>query len=161
MSALETSAATRGRLLAVNLVACLLLLVQYVLGLVTNLFVTLPGHHPGAGAPDYFSGLVPSVAWVITQASIWTAVHASLGLALIVGGVVLAVVAVRLRMPAYAATAIVGVIAIVGAAFNGASFVIYGHDFSSMIMGGVWAVALACYAAGLYLLARRPQYPRP
>ncbi len=156
MSAPTASARTRIRLLAVNLTACLLLLAQYLLGMVTNLFVTLPGHHPGADAPDYFSGLVPAVAWVITQTSIWSALHAALGLALIVGGVVLAVIAVRLRMRAYAATAIVGVLAIVGAGFNGASFVIYGQDFSSMIMGGVWALALACYAAGLYLLARRP-----
>ena len=147
----------RSRLLGVNPVACLVLLAQYVLGLATNLFVTLPRRHPGADAADYFSGLAPAVAWVITHTPIWTAVHAALGLALIVGAVALAVVAVWLRMPAYAATAIVGALAVAGAAFNGASFVIYGHDFSSMIMGGVWALALACYAAGLYLLARRPQ----
>jgi hypothetical protein len=145
-----------GRLVAVNLIACLLLLVQYLLGLVTNLFVSLPANHPGANSPDYFGGLVPAVAWVISQGSIWAAIHASLGLALIVGAVVLAVLAVLMRMPAYAATAIVGALAIIGAGFNGASFVIYGHNFSSMIMGGVWALALACYAFGLYLLARRP-----
>jgi hypothetical protein len=140
----------------VNLIACLLLLVQYLLGLVTNLFVSLPANHPGANSPDYFGGLVPAVAWVITQTPIWSALHAALGLALILGALVLAVMSLRVRMPGYAATAIVGALAIIGAAFNGASFIIYGHDFSSMIMGGVWAVALACYALGLFLLARRP-----
>lgn len=156
MTRAERSTRASSRLVVVNLVACLLLLVQYVLGLVTNLFVSLPANHPGANSPDYFGGLVPAIAWVISQTSIWAAIHAALGLALVVGAVILAVVAVGARMPAYAATAIVGALAIVGAGFNGASFVIYGHDFSSMIMGGVWAVALACYVIGLYLLARRP-----
>lgn len=35
------------RLIAVNLTACLLLLAQYLLGIVANLYVTLPAHHPG------------------------------------------------------------------------------------------------------------------
>jgi hypothetical protein len=43
----------------------------------------------------------------------------------------------------------------VGAGFNGASFLNYGHAFSSMIMAGLWAVALACYITGIYLAARR------
>ncbi len=156
MSRAPLSQRVTSRLVVVNLLACLLLLVQYLLGLVTNLFVSLPANHPGANSPDYFGGLVPAIAWVISQGSIWAAVHAAFGLALVVGAVALAVVAVRVRIPAYAATAIGGALAIIGAGFNGASFVIYGHDFSSMIMGGVWALALACYAIGLYLLARRP-----
>jgi len=43
-----------------------------------------------------------------------------------------------------------------GAGFNGASFLYYGHAFSSMIMAGLWALALACYLAGLFLAARNP-----
>lgn len=156
MSGSPRSARSAGRLVAVNLIACLLLLVQYVLGLVTNLFVTLPAQHPGADSPDYFGGLVPAIVWVISEVSVWAALHAALGLALVVAALVLAVMSLRVGMPAYAATAIVGALAIIGAGFNGASFVIYGHDFSSMIMGGVWAIALACYAIGLYLLARHP-----
>jgi hypothetical protein len=30
--------------------ACMLLLIQYLLGMAVNLFVTIPRHHPGAGA---------------------------------------------------------------------------------------------------------------
>ena len=43
---------------------------------------------------------------------------------------------------------------IVGAGFNGASFLNYGHDVSSLIMAVLWALALACYLTGLYLVAR-------
>ena len=49
--------AAAGRLVAVDLIACLLLLVQYVLGLVTNLFVTLPAQRRGADSPT------TSAAW--------------------------------------------------------------------------------------------------
>ena len=55
---------------------------------------------------------------------------------------------------------VLGALAILGAGFNGASFVDYGHNFSSMIMAGLWALALACYIAGVFfsarLLAREP-----
>jgi hypothetical protein len=43
-------ASQAGRLLAVNFAACLLLLIQYLLGMAVNLYVTLPGRHPGAGS---------------------------------------------------------------------------------------------------------------
>jgi hypothetical protein len=38
------------RLLAVNVAACVLLLFQYLLGMVVNVYVVLPGRHPGAAA---------------------------------------------------------------------------------------------------------------
>ena len=46
-----------------------------------------------------------------------------------------------------------GALCIVGAGFNGASFLNYGHDVSSLIMAMLWALALACYLTGLYLAA--------
>jgi hypothetical protein len=53
------------------------------------------------------------------------------------------------------AISVLGALAIVGAGFNGISFLDYGHAFSSMIMAGLWALALACYLTGLFLCARR------
>jgi hypothetical protein len=53
------------------------------------------------------------------------------------------------------AASVAGGLAIIGAGFNGASFVDYGHAFSSMIMAGLWALALACYLAGAILALRR------
>ena len=46
---------------------------------------------------------------------------------------------------------VLGALAILGAGFNGMSFLNYGHDFSSMIMAGLWALALACYLTGMFL----------
>ncbi|HEV7169058.1 MAG TPA: hypothetical protein VGN49_13955 [Micrococcaceae bacterium] len=44
---------------------------------------------------------------------------------------------------------------ILGAGFNGGSFLNYGEDFSSMIMASLFAVATGSYASGVYLLGRR------
>src|SRR5271166_5538336 len=77
-------ASPAARLLAVNFAACLLLLIQYLLGMTVNLYVTLPGRHPGAGASNYFSGAASGLAWVISAGPGWAAVHAAFGLALVV-----------------------------------------------------------------------------
>ncbi len=144
-----------GRLLAVNLAACLLLLIQYLLGMAANLYVTIPARHPGAGARDYFAGAASGVAWVISDGPGWAAAHAAFGLALVLAA--LAGIELTRRQGSRAATAasVLGALAILGAGFNGASFVNYGHDFSSMIMAGLWALALACYITGMFLAARR------
>jgi hypothetical protein len=145
-----------GRLLAVNFIACLLLLVQYLLGMAVNLFVALPVRHPGAGAHDYFAGAASGVAWVITQGPGWAAAHAAFGLALVLA----AFASIALTWPQGSrlakVTSVLGALAILGAGFNGASFLDYRHAFSSMIMAGLWALALACYVTGLFAAAHRP-----
>ena len=148
-----------GRLLAVNFAACLLLLVQYLLGMVANLYVVIPGRHPGAGARDYFTGAASGLAWVITQGPAWAAAHAAFGLALVLAA--FASIALTRRQGGRMAVAlsVLGALAILGAGFNGASFLNYGHDFSSMIMAGLWALALACYLTGMLLAARHDSGP--
>ncbi|MGH3195194.1 MAG: hypothetical protein ACRDOH_04885 [Streptosporangiaceae bacterium] len=144
-----------GRLLEVDFAACLLLLVQYLLGMVVNLYVTLPGRHPGAGAGDYFAGAASGLAWVISQGPGWAAAHAAFGLALVLAALASVALARRLGSRTATVTAVLGALAIVGAGFNGVSFVNYGRAFSSMIMTGLWALALACYITGMFLAARR------
>jgi hypothetical protein len=148
-------ASPAARLLAVNFAACLLLLVQYLLGMAVNLYVSLPGRHPGAGASNYFAGVASGLAWVIPDGPAWAAAHAAFGLALVLAA--FAAIALTRRQGSRLATAmsVLGALAILGAGFNGASFLNYGHAFSSMIMAGLWALALACYIAGLLLGARR------
>jgi hypothetical protein len=135
------------RLLAVNVTACALLIVQYLLGMAVNLFVMLPASHPGANAANYFTGAASGVSWVISKGPGWAAAHATFGLILVVAAL-MAVILARHQGRAAIALATLGALAIIGAAFNGASFVNYGHDFSSMIMAALWALALACYLTG-------------
>jgi hypothetical protein len=145
--------AAPGRLLAVNLAACLLLLIQYLLGMAVNLFVTLPASHPGAGAADYFTGAASGLAWVIPDGPAWAGAHAAFGLALVLAAIAAIVLSRGQpgRLPL--ALSVLGALSVVGAAFNGVSFLDYGHAFSSMIMAGLWALALTCYVVGLFLAA--------
>jgi hypothetical protein len=142
------------RQLAVNLGACALLLIQYLLGMVVNVYVVLPGRHPGAGAADYFSGAAAGLAWLIADGPAWAAAHAAFGMALAAAAVAAVAVAWRRGSTAGTAASLLGALAVIGAGFNGASFVDYGQAFSSMIMAGLWALALACYLTGAILAAR-------
>jgi hypothetical protein len=142
--------------LAVNLGACLLLLIQYLLGMVVNVYVVLPVRHPGASAANYFSGSAAGLGWLISSGPAWAAAHAALGLALVVAAFAAIALTWRTGGRAGRTVAVLGALAIIGAGFNGASFLTYGKAFSSMIMAGLWALALACYLVGA-VLAGRPR----
>src|SRR5260221_7536423 len=45
----------------------LLLAVQFLLGMVVNLFVQVPSIHPGVGASNYFQGVLQGVAWGVVE----------------------------------------------------------------------------------------------
>ena len=151
------------RVLALDLAACCLLLAQYLLGMVVNVFVVLPARHPGANDGDYFSGAASGLAWVIASGPAWAAAHAALGLALVVAAIAGVALTWGKGSRAGTALAVGGALAVIGAGFNGVSFVDYGHAFSSMIMAGLWALALAAYLTGALLAAlagRRAPAPR-
>ena len=40
-----------------------MLVIQFLLGMGTNLFVMIPTHHSGAGAGPFLSGIVASLLW--------------------------------------------------------------------------------------------------
>jgi hypothetical protein len=142
------------RVLAVNLTACALLFAEYILGMAVNVFVTLPASHPGANASNYFSGVSSGVSWAISNGPAWVAAHAAFGLALVVAAIA-AVLLARGVSRAATALAVLGGLCIIGAGFNGASFLNYGHAVSSLLMAVLWAAALACYAGGALLAVRR------
>jgi hypothetical protein len=141
----------------VNVGACGLLLVQYLLGMVVNVYVVLPARHPGAGAANYLSGAAAGLGWVVAHGPAWAAAHAAFGMALAAAALAAIVLAWRTGSAAGRTASVVGALAIIGAGFNGASFVDYGHAFSSMIMAGLWALALACYLTGAMLAVWRRQ----
>ncbi len=157
MTALRPPMPTAGEnprevLRATSLGLLVVLAVQFVLGMIVNLFVTIPEVHPGSKPSEYFSGSFQSVAWAITQGPLPLILHAVLGLLLVLGGLRLVVHARRLRSRRILVLAVVGDLLILGAGFNGASFLDFNEDFSSMIMATLFALALLCYIALLYLV---------
>jgi hypothetical protein len=131
--------------------AFFLLLAQFLIGMRVNLFVRIPQVHPGSKGPDYFLRLLQGVPWAVLHGQLPLQVHAALGLLLVLGALVMVVLAVISRRRAWVIASVLGAIGVIGAGFNGGSFLNYGHDFSSMLMALGFAVAIGSYAVGLYV----------
>jgi hypothetical protein len=144
------------RLRRMLLAVIALVLVQAGIGMYVNLFVTIPTRHPGARPSSYFAGSARSVAWAVAHGAPTLVVHAVLGLALAVLVIGVAVYAVRGgRRPVGAWSVLAGLL-VIGAGFNGASFLDFNHDISSLIMALLAFGAVTCYSAALYLVVAQP-----
>jgi hypothetical protein len=127
-----------------------MLIVQFLLGMAVNLFVKIPANHPGANPPEYFGGVVTSVTWAILHGGIWLTLHGAWGLVLVLGAIGTLVQAIRLGGGSRISLAALGFIGVVGAGFNGGSFLNYNEDFSSMLMSVGFALAMSAYIAALF-----------
>ena len=130
--------------------ALAMLIAQSLLGTTVNLFVKIPGDHPGANPPEYFGGVATSVSWAILNGGLWLTLHAALGLVLVLAAVGTLVQAIRLGGAGRITLAALGFVGVLGAGFNGGSFLNYHEDFSSMLMAVGFSLALAAYVALLY-----------
>jgi hypothetical protein len=137
-------------------VIIVLLLVQFGIGMGVNLFVGITRRHPGAEAHEFFSGVFRSVQWAILHGPVALAIHASLGLILAVGSIVLIVRAVRSHRRGSVWATAVGAFFVLGAGFNGGSFLNYNEDVNSLLMALFLGAALLSYAVNLYLLTKTP-----
>jgi hypothetical protein len=122
------------------------LLVEYALGLGVNLYVTVP-------ARDQGGGVFAAVGRALANGPAGLAVHAGLGLLLLLGSIALVVRAVADRAPFFLVTSVVSLLAVLGAAGSGAAFVNSGQDSSSLTMGLLTAVALLCQLINLFRLS--------
>ena len=128
-----------------------LLAAEFLVGMLVNLFVQVPAVHPGANAPEYFSGVVQGVAWALLHAPLWLLVHAIVGLLLFLAALILIGFAIAARRRAWIIISVLGFFGIVAAGFNGASFMNYGLDFSSLLMSIGFLLAAIPYTIGLSL----------
>jgi hypothetical protein len=129
----------------------LLVLVQSAIGMAVNQYVNVPSNHPGARPGDYFAGSFHSVTWAITTGPATLVIHATLGLALAVLAIGAAVQAIRARRPAIASWSVAGGLLVIGAGFNGASFLDFNDNLSSLLMALLAFGAVACYTTALFL----------
>jgi hypothetical protein len=129
------------------------LMIQFTAGMLVNLFTKIPDSHPGSNPPEYFTGSGQSLIWAITQSGLPALMfHATWGLFLMVVGVGVIVQARKLHRRAITVTAVLGFLFVLGAGFNGASFLNYREDFSSMIMASLFALAVLAYVSLLFVL---------
>jgi hypothetical protein len=142
------------------LFALVMLIGQFLLGMAVNLFVKIPDQHPGANPPEYFSGVAQSVTWAILNGNLLLAVHAGFGLVLVIAAVGTLVQAIGNRRRGVVVSAVFGFIGVLGAGFNGGSYLNYHQDFSSMLMATGFAIAVVSYSTGLYV-ANETTAPTP
>lgn len=129
------------------------LIVQFLLGMLVNLFVTIPDGHPGSKPAEYFAGSFQSVAWAISSGPGVLVAHVVLGIILGIGSLALIFRVRALRRRRLTVAAVLGFLFIVGAGFNGASFLDFNEDYSSMIMATLFAAALLSYVGVLSWLS--------
>ena len=128
-----------------------MLLVQYGLGMGINLYVRVP-------AADQGAGIIAALGRALISQPVILAMHATLGLLMLVAGVSVLVRAIVARHRWAIASSAAGLAAIAAAAFSGATFVSSGQDGASMAMAILTGVALLCYLANL-LVAGPPAAP--
>ena len=142
---------SQSRLRTLTAIILVLLAAQFLVGMLVNLFVQVPAVHPGANAPEYFSGVVLGVAWALLHAPLWLQLHAIVGLLLFIASLLLIGLAIAARRRAWIILSIIGLFGIMAGGFNGASFMNYGHDFSSLLMSIGLLLAAIPYIIGLSL----------
>lgn len=125
-----------------------MLLVQYGLGIAVNLYVKVPD-------ADHGIGTAAAAGRALTSQPVILALHAGLGLLMLVAGVTVLVRAIRARHRRAIAASSLGFAAIIGAAVSGATFVTDGRDGASLAMALLTGVALLCYLANLLMAGER------
>jgi hypothetical protein len=123
-----------------------MLIVQFAIGVVVNLYATIP-------AKDQGSGIVGAIGRALVNGPASLAVHAGLGLLIVLAAIALVVRSIIARHTVSIVLSVIGLAAIASAALNGARFVTDGGLASaSLAMALSTAVAMLCYAAGLFVL---------
>jgi 1,4-dihydroxy-2-naphthoate octaprenyltransferase len=136
----------------VTAIILLLLAAEFMIGIVVNLFITVPSSHPGTNASEYFSGVLQGVYWALLHAESYLWVHVIIGLALFLTSIILLIMSIVARRGGWITTSIIGLIGVVGAGFNGASFLNYNEDFSSLLMSVGFLLAAMAYVVGFSVL---------
>jgi hypothetical protein len=121
--------------------------VQYALGIWVNLYVTVP-------ARDQGGGFLAAIGRALANGPVALGLHAGLGLLLVVGSISLVVRSVLSRNRALIVLSAVFLLALLGAASSGASFVNSGNDSASASMAMLTGVALICSLISLYVAGR-------
>jgi hypothetical protein len=129
-----------------SLAILIVLIAQFALGIGVNLYVTLPAAgHPGHGS---WFGNGPLLA-----------LHAALGMFLILAAIFVLVRAILARNMTLIITSAAGLVAILLAAFFGSGFTDKLTNGYSLGMALATAVALACYTVGLFAASAQRNGP--
>ena len=132
-----------------SLAISVMLLTRYGLGIGVSLYARVPGSDQGRG-------LAVALGRALSNPPAVLAIHAALGLLLLVAAVSVLSRAVLARNRPTIVTSAAGLAAIAGAAFSGAAFADHAQAGASMAMAVLTGVALLCYLLNLFTLGTSP-----
>jgi len=132
-------------------------LLQFIAGIILNLFVTLPNSHPGDSGDNYFARSWHSLVWSMSGSGGWTlSFHAILALLLVLGSSSLAAIAIMKKDKSWRIAGSIAALLTIGAFFNGMSFIDFNKDVSSLIMAVCWVGAVSSLVIGLLISVAKP-----
>jgi len=114
------------------------LVVQYLLGMAANLFVTFPDTKNA------------STQWEFAKAQPLVILHIIVAVFLIIGGTVLLIQAIRRKNKQWIIVGIIGLVGLLGASITGARFIPTQQNVYSYIMAIAFILAFVSYGWGLY-----------
>jgi hypothetical protein len=125
--------------------ALVMLIVQFAIGVVVNLYVTVPTADRG--------GFFGALGKALTNGPAALASHAGLGLLIVLAALVLIVRAIIIRHTPTIVLSVLGLLSIIGAAANGIRFVSDGGaNNASLAMALAAAGAMLWYSISLFVL---------
>jgi hypothetical protein len=128
---------------------------QFLAGMLLNLFVTIPTKHPGDSGSNYLARSWHSLVWTLSGHGGWElAFHVYLGCLLVVGSISLFTGAAIRHNTKWLVAGGVAALFTIGAFFNGMSFIDFNKDISSMIMATCWLAAVSSLVAACVLKAK-------
>lgn len=122
-------------------IGLLLLIAQFLLGMAVNIWVTIPAHHIGTGARNYFVGLILGVGYASAQAPAIVQLHVAVAVLLLAQAITAAIWSTRSHDARLTVCAWFSLFGIIGAGFNGGNFVNGLHpNLSSYLMSVAFAL---------------------
>lgn len=117
---------------------------QFLTGILLNLFVILPNKHPGDSGSNYGARSWHSLVWTLSGHGGWAlALHVYLGCMLVFGSLSLFTGAMIQRSRKWSVAGGMAALFTIGAFFNGMSFIDFNKNPNSMIMAACWLVAVS------------------
>jgi len=138
MNTISEISKTQNGLRTNAIVMIALLVIQYALGMIANMFVQFP------------DTTEPGQLWEFARTQFPTLAHILIGTLLVLVAVIFIIRAVRAHNGTWIASSVFGLIGILGAYWGGVTFVSTQVDAYSMVMALAFIIAFLAYGWGLY-----------
>lgn len=126
------------------------LALQFILGMILNMFVSLPAKHPGQSG-NYFVRSGHSFGWAITLGGgVTLFLHVIIAIGLLLGSAAFIVRAAKAHSKLWLWVSSIGFVGIITAFSHGLAFLDFNNDVDSFIMAMGYIVATIAYVSGIF-----------